>query len=152
MIHRFEKLSTGVTQIYKDIQKLKKHYLGPQGTQVMCLYYLSRNPQGLTAARLCSFCEADKAGISRILSNLEKQGVISYDVPEGKKKYRANAVLTEEGKQYADRVLHLILEVTEKAGTGITEEEREVFYRVLSRIAGNLEQICTELDQQEKGQ
>lgn len=151
MIHRFERLSAGVTQIYKNIQKLKKYYMGPQGTQVMCLYYLSRNPQGLTAAELCGFCEADKAGISRILSELERQGVISYDFPEEKKKYRTKAVLTEDGKQYADRVLHLILDVTERAGTGITEEEREVFYRVLSKIAGNLNQICTELECHEKG-
>ena len=151
MIHRFERLSAGVTQIYKNIQKLKKHYMGPQGTQVMCLYYLSRNPQGLTAAELCTFCEADKAGISRILSQLEKQQVIFYAHPEGKKRYRAKAVLSESGKKYAERVLHLILDVTERAGTGITEEEREIFYRVLSKIAGNLNQICTELECHEKG-
>ena len=145
MIHRFERLSAGIAQIDKYIQKIKKHYLGAQGTQVMCLYYLSLNPEGLTAAELCSLCEADKAGISRILSELEKQGVISYDVPEGKKKYRARAVLTDEGRSYASHVTGLILEVTEKAGMGICEEERETFYRVLSIIAGNLEQICAEL-------
>lgn len=76
MIQRFEKFTNGITRIYKSIQKIKKHKmnaLGLKGTHVMCLHYLSRHSEGLTAARLCRLCNEDKAGISRILADLEQK-------------------------------------------------------------------------------
>jgi len=78
MIDRFENLTAGVTRIYKSIQKIKRHRmdsLGLKGTHVMCLHYLSEYPDGLTAADLCGKCHEDKGGISRILSDLEKDGM-----------------------------------------------------------------------------
>ena len=147
MIQRFEDLTTGVTRIYKSIQKIKKsrmNALGLKGTHVMCLYYLSRNPEGLTAADLCDHCREDKAGISRILSDLEKQGFLCYDFSDEKKKYRAKAVLTEKGKLCARQVETQILHAVEAGGKGLTEEERQIFYKVLFKIADNLEQSCAQ--------
>ena len=60
MDDRFEKLTTNVAQIHKSIQKIKKIYMQSQGlksTHVMCLYYLSDHPDGLTAAGLCELCK-----------------------------------------------------------------------------------------------
>ena len=148
-MERFQKLSAGVSRIYKQMQKLKKEYmgeLGMKGTHVMCLHYLNQYPGGLTAADLCGLCGEDKAGISRILSELEERGLLCYDFPEGKKRYRAKALLTGYGKRYAMEVTVRILEVTRRAGQGITEEEREVFYRVLGRIGDNLDQIGADLE------
>lgn len=153
MIERFENLLAGISHIYKQIRRLKKEYmgtLGMKGTHVMCLHYLSLCPEGLTAADLCERCGADKAGISRILSELEAERIVTYDFPAERKKYRARAVLTGYGRSYARRVTNLILEATKRAGEGITEEEREVFYRVLFRISGNLDQLCAELEQREE--
>lgn len=149
MIQRFEDLTIGVTRIYKNIQKIKKtrmNSLGLKGTHVMCLYYLSRHPEGLTATDLCNMCREDKAGISRILSDLETRNFICYAPSQGKK-YRAKAFLTELGKEQAGTVDSLILRATEAGGQGLSQKEREIFYRVLSLIADNLEQICTELEQ-----
>ena len=50
----FEDLTAGVTQVYKNIQRIKKqrmNSLGLKGTQVMCTYYLSIH-LGMTAADL----------------------------------------------------------------------------------------------------
>lgn len=149
MIQRFEKLTAGVTQIYKSIRFIKKHNMHPlglKGTHVMCIYYLQTNPQGLTAAELCRLCYEDKAGISRILAVLEKHHYIFYPAPREGKKYRAKAFLTPEGAQYAETVRSLILHFTEQVSAGITEEERETFYRVLAVIADNLSSICADLD------
>ena len=55
MLERFEDLTAGVTQVYKNIQRIKKqrmNSLGLKGTQVMCIYYLSIHPEGMTAADL----------------------------------------------------------------------------------------------------
>ncbi len=153
MIDGFEKLTTGVTQIYKSIQKIKRDRmdsLGLKGTHVMCLYYLSEYPDGLTAADLCSKCKEDKAGISRILSDLERVGLIAYlsdNSSKDSKRYRAKAHLTEQGKKYAKKVTGLIIHATSAGGLGITEEERDIFYRTLFKIAENLNQACQNLEQ-----
>lgn len=145
-IDRFENLATGVAQIYKDILKIKRYQmqsLGLKSTYVMCLYYLGRYPKGLTAAALCKLCKENKAGISRILSELIQKGFIRYDNENSSKKYRAKILLTDSGNEYATKINDGIIEAVTKGGLGITNEEREVFYRVLSRIADNLDDICT---------
>ena len=142
MIDRFEKLTTGVSRIYKNIQRIKKHEMsafGLKGTHVMCIYYLASTPEGLTASDLCLKCNEDKAAVSRMLSELEAGGFISYENASVGKKYRTKAVLTEHGKGYAERISSLILRFTELCGEGISDEEREIFYRVLLLIADNIE-------------
>lgn len=149
MIHRFENLTTGVSQIYKSIQRIKKHEMssfGLKGTHVMCLHFLNSHPDGLTAASLCNLCKEDKAGISRIMSDLEERGFINYAQSQDKKKYRAKAYLTSSGKEQALKVNDLILRATIEGGKGISDEEREIFYRVLFLISDNLVQVCNELD------
>lgn len=151
MLERFERLTLGTSQIYKDIQKIKKarmNSLGLKGTHVMCLYYLYQNPEGLTAAELCTLCRENKAGISRILSELEELAFICYEQPRAGKKYRTRAVLTGSGEKYASEITDLILHATIVGGRGISEEERSTFYRVLFQIAENLNELCEELEQQ----
>lgn len=148
MVDRFERLTSGISQIYKNIQRIKKcrmNEIGLKGSHVMCMYYLSNHPEGLTATDLCEICKEDKAGISRILSDLAKNGFICYESVNDKK-YRAKAVLTSKGRSCAAQVNDMIKRATEKGGSGITEKEREIFYRVLFQISENLNQICTELD------
>ncbi len=152
MIDRFENLTAGVTRIYKSIQKIKRQRmdsLGLKGTHVMCLHYLSEYPDGLTAADLCGKCHEDKGGISRILSDLEKAGLITYlsgNVSKDAKRYRAKAVLTEQGQSCAKKVTGLIMHATVAGGLGITPEERDIFYRILFKIADNLNQVCRNLE------
>lgn len=148
MIDRFEKLTLGIAQIYKSIQRIKKCQMsgiGLKGTHVMCIYYLSNHPEGLTASDLCEICKEDKAGISRILSELRQKGFICYESANDKK-YRAKAVLTSEGRKTATLVNDMIIRATKEGGNGITEEEREIFYRVLFLISENLNRLCTELN------
>lgn len=150
MIQRFEKFTTGITRIYKSIQKIKKHKmstLGLKGTHVMCLYYLSRHSEGLTASKLCRLCSEDKAGISRILADLEQKKLIRYEQSEGGKKYRAKALLTREGLLESRKLTKLILRAVEAGGKGLTEKDLEVFYHALFIIADNLERAYLEMDE-----
>ena len=149
MIHRFEQLTTGVSQIYKNIQRIKTlemRSLGLKGTHVMCLYFLSSHPDGLTASDLCALCKENKAGISRILSDLKEQGFIYYTHPEEKKKYRSKAFLTDIGKAQARKVNRLIFRAVLEGGRDITAEERDTFYRVLHLISDNLDYFCEGLE------
>lgn len=148
MINRFENFATTIAQIYKNIQKIKKYHmrsLGLKSTYVMCLHHLSRVPGGLTAADLCRLCKENKAGISRILSDMAREGFIRYAAESDSRKYRARAMLTSTGRKYALQINERIKAAVASGSLGITEQEREIFYRVLFRIAENLNQICIEL-------
>ena len=93
MLQRFQSFVTGVTQCYKSIQKIKATEMtefGLKGTHVMCLFYLSQHPEGLTAAQLSQMCAEDKAAISRTLAVLQERDYIQA----GEKKYRAPLCLT----------------------------------------------------------
>lgn len=150
MINRFENFTINIAQIYKSIQKIKRYHmqsLGLKSTYVMCLHHLNQAPGGLTAADLCRLCKENKAGISRILSAMAREGFIRYADGNDSKKYRARAALTDTGKKYARKINERIDEAVAKGSIGITEQEREIFYRVLFLITANLNQICTELSE-----
>lgn len=48
----FELLTSGVTRIYKSIQKIKRLHMDPiglKGTHVMCIHYLYTHPEASPA-------------------------------------------------------------------------------------------------------
>ena len=137
MNQRFQSFVTGITICYKYIQRIKSMEmteLGWKGTHVMCLFFLHRNPEGITAARLSQLCAEDKAAISRSVAFLQQEG---YLVAVGSR-YRANLVLTEKGRETAQQVEKLIEKWVGFGGEGLSEEDRAAFYRVLEHISGNL--------------
>lgn len=147
-LERFEKLTNGVNRVYKNILKIKKSRMdsiGLKGTHVMCLHYLSISEDGLTATQLCERCYEDKAGISRILSELEEKELIFFEQNHVGKRYRTKACLSEKGRETAKSVAGFIEEATKAAGKGISDEERKIFYKVLNRIADNLTDVCRNL-------
>lgn len=138
MIDRFQAFVAGITTCYRHIQKIKSMEmteLGLKGTHVMCIFFLHLNPEGLTATQLCRLCAEDKAAISRTIATLQGKGYII----SGEKKYRAIIRLTDEGREIAAKVEGLIGQWVNFGGLGLDEDERNTFYRVLEKIAGNLE-------------
>ncbi len=145
----FEQLTSGVTRIYKSIQKIKRLHMDPiglKGTHVMCIHYLYTHPEGLSGTELCAKCREDKAGISRILSDLEASRMIYYHDAGNGKKYRAKAFLTEEGRAYGAKINTYIEHAVAAGGNGLDASDREVFYRVLFTIADNLDELCNKIE------
>ena len=137
MIKRFEAFVTGITLCYKYIQKIKSAEmteLGLKGTHVMCIFFLSHNPDGLTAAQLCRLCAEDKAAVSRTVAKLQREGYVA----PGEKRYRAALRLTEKGEEVARRVDGLIEQWVAFGGAGLSDSDREAFYRALELISNNL--------------
>ena len=137
MIKRFEAFVTGITLCYKYIQKIKSAEmteLGLKGTNVMCIFFLSHNPDGLTAAQLCRLCAEDKAAVSRTVAELQREGYVA----PGEKRYRAALRLTEKGEEVARRVDGLIEQWVAFGGAGLSDSDREAFYRALELISNNL--------------
>ena len=138
MIQRFDAFVSGITACYKYIQRIKSMEMtefGLKGTHVMCLYYLRRNPAGLTAAQLCGLCAEDKAAFSRTVSELRSRG---YITTLSEKAYRAMLTLTAAGQELARKFDQLIEGWVTAGGDGLTDEERVDFYKSLSAIAENL--------------
>ena len=138
MIQRFDAFVSGITSCYKYIQRIKSMEMtefGLKGTHVMCLYYLRQNPTGLTASQLCGLCAEDKAAISRTVSELRSQG---YITSLSQKAYRAMLTLTNAGQELARKFDNLIEDWVTVGGSGLSDEERSDFYKVLSTIAENL--------------
>ena len=144
MENRYELLSGSISCMYHDIQKIERVEMakyGLKGPHAQCLLVMSKYPQGITAARLCEACEKDKAAISRTLAELEEAGMV-IRVNRNGSRYRSSLMLTEQGKAAAAAVVEKARLAVELAGTGFDESEREIFYRVLAIIAGNLHNLC----------
>lgn len=144
MESRYELLSASISCMYHDIQKIERMEMaryGLKGPHAQCLLAMKKHPEGITAARLCEACEKDKAAISRILAELENAGMVIRENRNGSR-YRASLKLTDQGNAAAQTVVEKARLAVELAGTGFGEEEREVFYRVLSLIADNLHELC----------
>ena len=137
MLDRFEAFVSGINICYKFIQKIKSTEMtrfGLKGTHVMCIYFLRRNEDGLTAAQLSRLCSEDKAAISRALASLSDEGYIC----SGEKKYRDNISLTPKGKELALYVDEHIRQWVSRGGEGLSENERDIFYKALALISENL--------------
>ena len=144
MESRYELLTGAIACMYHDIQKIERVEMakyGLKGPHAQCLLAMKKYAEGITAARLCEVCDKDKAAISRILSELAEAGMILREDRNGSR-YRALLRLTEQGKAAANAVMEKARLAVEVAGKGFGEEEREVFYRVLSIISGNLHKLC----------
>jgi len=146
MISKYELFSNSVACLYRDIQKLERIEMakyGLKGPHAQCLLSLSRYPEGLIATQLCDLCEKDKAAISRTVAELEEADLVQRLEHNGTR-YRAALVLTERGREAAAAVSERAKLAVELAGNGLTDADREVFYRVLTLISENLHEICKE--------
>lgn len=144
MIERFEQFTTTITQIYKNLQKVKMQEMADldlRGTHVMCLFQLNRHKDGLTVTQLSSLCGEDKAATSRTVSELIQKELVTTDTS---KKYRAPIMLTEKGQEAANHVDKMAAQAVQTCGQGLTDEERESFYRSLSIISENLKNYLDE--------
>lgn len=144
MENRYELLSGSISSMYHDIQRIERTEMaqyGLKGPHAQCLLAMKKHPEGITAARLCQVCEKDKAAVSRILTELEAAGMIFRENRNGSR-YRASLLLTERGQEAAGAVVEKARLAVELAGKGFGAEEREIFYRVLSIISGNLHKLC----------
>lgn len=133
----YMQFTISISKLNKIIQKIKSFEIGRFGLQpihVSCCYYLSKNPQGLTAKELSSLTLEDKAAISRALKTLNEKGLVEY-VPRGRNEI---VKLTDSGSKFAEVIGEKINEAVDAASMHITEKQRDFFYNSLLEISENL--------------
>ena len=143
MESRYELLSGSISSMYHDIQKIERTEMakfGLKGPHAQYLIAMNRFPEGITAAQLSNICEKDKAAVSRAVSELEKGGLICR-ANKASTSYRAMLTLTERGKEATAQLIHKAELAVEKAGQGLTEENRVIFYSAFHLIATNLQRM-----------
>ena len=116
--------------------------MGLKANHVMYMYYLGKNPEGLTATELCKLCIEDKAAVSRTIVNLTKKGFVKPVESNSVRKYRTKIMLTEEGIEINNKFKEAIATAVSKASSNLNDSDRENFYRVFFHITDNLEMIC----------
>lgn len=143
MEERFTTFTVLITSISRSIHKIKSEEMAEfnlKSAHVSCLYYLYKKEM-LTAKELCDICDEDKANISRSLKYLEENGYLVCH-SKYKKRYQSPLELTEFGREVAKRIAKKIDSVLEVSSDGVSEEERDIFYRALLTIDSNLQRIC----------
>lgn len=147
MDNLFENFTITVLKINKMVQKIKQFEMQEynlKGVHVMCIYYLSKNKQGITASELMRLTYEDKAAISRALKQLLELGYVQYDLDS----YNANITLTEKGEQIAEQIIKKIDKAVSFAGADFTDEQRAFFYKSLDTICSNIKEYYDRLVKQ----
>lgn len=144
MLDRFAKFSYSIAEIHRCWHKLAAEELVQYGLNSPHAIYLKTlfdaEPEGITAAQLGEICGKDKADVSRMVAILENKGLVRK-VAVGKNMYRAKLVLTETGREAAEHVRSRAAVAVELAGSGLSEDEREQFYKALTLITENLRKL-----------
>lgn len=146
MIDRFERFSLAIFEISRYWHKITTDEMekyGLKGAHSLYLITLYRYPEGLTATQLCELCGKDKADVSRMMTIMEKKGLIKK---EGiyQNLYRGVFRLTETGTAAAEYVCRRASLAVEIAGGDLTDEMRAVLYESLELIAARLRNISKE--------
>ena len=143
MLNRFSRFSLAISEIDRCWHKLAAEEMAKyelNSPHAVYLTTLSNFPEGVTAVKLGELCGKNKADVSRMVGILEKKGLVRKETV-GANAYRARLLLTDEGKQAAEHVQQRAALAVELAGSGMTEADREVFYRCLEKIASNLQTL-----------
>ena len=146
MINRFERFSFAISEISRYWHKLTSEEMekyGLKGTHSVYLLTMFRFPDGITAPRLCELCGKDKSDVSRMMSIMEKKGLVKKEGIH-QNLYRGVLKLTEAGKQAAEHVRKRAILAVELAGKDLTDEKREIFYDALESIVLNLRLLSKE--------
>ena len=148
MEERFHTFTVLIASISRSIRKIKTAEMAEydlKSPHVSCLYYLHKSDK-LTASMLCEICDEDKANISRSIKHLESNGFLECDDNE-KRRYARPLTLTEKGKEVAAEIAEKIDKILSSTSDGMTDAERDTFYKCLSLINENLQKICDILQQ-----
>lgn len=143
MVARFERFSSGISEISRHWHRLAAEEMekyGLKGQHSVYLLAMLRNPEGISAMQLCEACSKDKSDVSRMMSIMEKKGLVTKESTR-QTLYGGVFKLTAEGKQAAEHVRRRASLAVELAGKDLTDEKRAAFYEALESITANLRQL-----------
>lgn len=100
-----------------------------------------RNMEGCQQSELAEACCVEPATMTSLLKNMGQSGLIYKEkrqLPGGKRAY--SIFLTQQGRELSDEVMKIVEDLELKAFDGFSENEKEKFLELFSRVTYNLEQ------------
>ena len=152
MINRFEIFTTQIAKISRNVRRIKHEEMKKynlKSLHVSCLYYCFQHNGKLTATKLCEVCDEDKAVISRAIEFLETNGYLKLE-DSSDKTYKRPIFLTEKGLNVSQKITESINKVLEDSSKGLSDQERDIFYKSLITISNNLQMIFIDYKQGKK--
>lgn len=143
MVDRYAHFAAAVSNINQYVQRIESQKMRAYGLGGSCAQYLvavHTRGEGLTMAALGEICQKDKAAVSRTVAQLEEKALVERR-NQGSARYRSKIYLTKEGEKAAREVTSAACKAVELAGKGLTQAERETFYKALDLISGNLKTL-----------
>ena len=143
MVDRFERFTYAIVEINRYWHKIAADEMSKYGLKGPFAHYLItlyRYPDGVTSVQLGELCDKNKADVSRALAILEEKGLAVRET-QNNSYYRAKIKLTAKGRAAAEQVQQIAESAVGKGGKGLTDEQRQIFYEALERIAANLRQV-----------
>lgn len=144
---RFETFTGSILELNRYLQRLKEIEMKPFGLRanhVMCLYYLGKNPEGLTVTQLADACKEDKAAISRCVAQLLERELVGGNFPENKRSYRTKLTLTDSGRELVEKIYERVDAAMVGGSDGLTDIQRESLYTSMEIIINNLSRYIAE--------
>jgi DNA-binding MarR family transcriptional regulator len=127
------------TAISRSIQKsFRAAGLEISVEQWSVLYHLWKE-DGLSQQELCHRSFRDKPSITRLLHNMEKQGLVNRVISE-KDRRKNHIYLTDTAKKLRDETTQLATDTLNEGLEGITTDEINTVRRVLQQVYDNLTQ------------
>ena len=141
---RFEEFSSLISGIHGNIQKLKARYtaqLGLKSVHVFWLYLLRAHPEGLSASQLAEAGGSNRSLVSRELDELFQQGILYTKDTGDKRRYGWKLRLTDKGKELANVISAVVMDIQNTVSHDIAEKDLETFYRTLRMLEKGFEEL-----------
>ena len=141
MKSRFLQFSLGQFDLEQTINKLKSQYgrqVGLKPIQILWIYLLSENPEGMSASMLAKRAHVDKALVSRELKPLMELGLVEKQQGTG---YKKKIYLTEKGFEKAELIDAATLGIQHRLEQDIPQEDMNVFYDVLNKLTDGMDTL-----------
>lgn len=136
-----------VSVINKNIQRIRSEKATEDGIKTvntMWLLQLRNEPDGLTASELAAKCLVDKSLVSRELVQMEKSGLVRFDIKLEDSKVIRKIFLTEKGGKLAAKYSGVALDIQSAIRQSHSEEEIAIFYKVLKTFADRIEEAAND--------
>ena len=141
---RFYDFTMLISSAYKLLRRAQEKYtrlFGLRSVHVAAMLQLLSEPEGLTATELSERCGVDRAQISRVVSELERDGLTGEACPGEKRRYRGRLRLTEAGARKAEAMNALVAEKLNAVAGDLNPYDVQTFYKVLRQINERLEGV-----------
>ena len=143
--NRFLIFYQSLHEIIKNIRKIETSYMKEHGLRSVHMVYLLRiygSEHGSTVTELAALAKTDKALTSRTVKELIDCGFVTSRTKSEDKSYRKKYRLTPRGEEVASAINSDILDYMLGARGDISEEDVQIFYRVLSAFENNISLIA----------